>query len=165
MTNSFTFRMPAGIPGAISRGAGQATIDPVVLNASAAFPRYGMFGKTVSEKFVPLESGDAAAVITGLLVRPFPTQSSQDGLGTSTPPTSGAADRLKRGYMTATLAKGTSAKDGQVYVVTTAGGTVSVGDIVTSTTPAGGGTGVLVVGCFFTGPADANGIVELAFNI
>lgn len=165
MTNAFTYRMPAGIAGALSRGVGQATIEPQIGDAAKPFARYGMFGKTVSEKFVPLEAGDAAGVITGLLIRPFPTTSSQDGLGVSTPPTSGMLDRLRRGYMTVTLAKGTAAKDAQVYVVTTAGGTVALGDIVTAASPAGGGTAVAAAGCFFTGPADANGAVEVAYNL
>lgn len=165
MTNSFQFRMPAGIAGAISRGAGQATVEPQVADPAKPFLRYGIFGKTVAEKFVPLEAGDAAGVITGMLVRPFPTTSSQDGLGTSTPPTTGLLDRLKRGYMTVALKLGTAAKDAQVYVVTTAGGTVALNDIVPAASPAGGGTAVAAAGCFFTGPADANGIVEVAFNI
>lgn len=162
MTNSFTFRMPAGIPGAISRGQGQATVEPQVGNAATPFPRYGMFGKTVAEKFVPLVAADAAAVITGILVRPFPTTSSQDGLGTSTPPTSGMLDRMKRGYMTVLLSKGVAAKDAQVYVRITVNGADAVGQIEAG---AAGGECVAVVGCFFTGPADANGIVEIAFNI
>jgi hypothetical protein len=164
-TNAIQFRMPAGIPGALSRDASQSTVEPAAFNSAAAFPRYGMFGKTVSDKFVPLASGDAATAITGVLVRPFPTQSSQDGMGTSTPPTSGVGDRLRRGYMSVLLALGTAAKDAQVYVVTTAGGTVNVGDIVTSASPAGGGTAVAVAGCVFTGAADANGVTEIAFNI
>lgn len=163
MTNAFTYRMPAGIPGAISRGAAQATVEPVVGNAAADFPRYGMFGKTVAEKFVPLEAGDAAAVITGALVRPYPTNSSQDGLGTSTPPTSGGLlDRLRRGYMTVLLSAGVAAKDAPVYVRTTVNGAKAVGDIETA---AAGGECVLVADCTFTGPADANGIVEIALNI
>lgn len=165
MSNSLLFRMAAGIAGAISRGAGQATVEPQVADSTKPFTRYGMFGKIVSEKFVPLESGDAATVIYGSLVRTYPTTSSQDGLGVSTPPTSGVLDVLRRGYQSVLLAKGTAAKNAQVYVVTTAGGTVSLNDIVSSASPAGGGTGVAVAGCIFTGPADANGITEIEFNI
>lgn len=158
---ALTYRMPAGIPGAISR-AQQATVDPVVFNASKPFTSYGRFGKTVSGAFEPLESGDAAAVITGVLVRPYPTTSSQDGLGTSTPPTSGVGDRLKRGYISAHLSQGAAAKDAQVYVRITADTGKLVGDIEAG---ADSGACVAVVGCFFTGAADASGNVELAFNI
>lgn len=163
MSNAFTYRMPGGIPGAISRGAGQATVEAILGDAAKDFPRYGMFGKTVGDKFVPLEAGDAAGVITGILVRPYPTNSSQDGLGTSTPPTSGGVlDRLKRGYMTVLLAQGVAAKDAQVYVRTTVNGAKAVGDIETA---AAGGECVAVADCVFTGPADANGVVEIALNL
>jgi hypothetical protein len=163
--NAFTYRMPAGIAGAISRAAGQAIVEPQAGDAAKPFARYGVFGKIVSEKFVPLEAGDASGVIYGVLVRPFPAGASQDGLGTSTPPTSGILDCARRAYLSVALKLGTAAKNGQVYVVTTAGGTVSLGDIVTSASPAGGGTAVAVTGAVFTGPADANGIVEIAYRV
>jgi len=162
MTNSFLYRMPAGIPGAISRGAGQATVEPQILNASLPFTAYGKFGKIAAEKFVPIASGDAATDVYGLMVRPFPTTSSQDGLGTSTPPTSGVGDCLRRGYMSVLLNKGTAAKNTGVYVRVTAAGADVVGQIETA---ADSGKCVLVAGCVFTGPADANGIVEIEFNI
>lgn len=164
-TQSFQYRMPAGVPGALTRGANSATVEPVAGVSTSAFPRYGMFGKIVSEKFVPLGNGDAATLIYGLLIRPFPTTSSQDGIGTSTPPTSGILDCARRGYAAVLLALGTAAKAAQVYVVTTAGGSVNIGDIVTAASPAGGGTAVAVVGCFFEGPADATGNVEISYNI
>lgn len=159
--NAFTYRMPAGIPGAISRAAGSALIEPQIGNSAAAFPRYGMFGKIVSEKCVPLEAGDAAGVIYGALVRPYPTTSSQDGLGTSTPPTSGVLDIMRRGYMTVLLAQGVAAKNGQVYVRTAAASGKAVGDIEAG---ADSGNCVAVANCVFTGPADANGIVEIEFR-
>jgi hypothetical protein len=161
---SFTYRMPAGIPGGLSRGAGQATVEPQAGDAAKDFLGYGMFGKIVAEKFVPLEVGDVAGVIYGLLLRPFPTGASQDGLGTSTPPTSGGIlDVLRRGYATVALAGATAAaKNGQVYVRTTVGAGETLGTIEAA---ADGGDCVAVAGCFFTGPADANGIVEVAYNI
>jgi hypothetical protein len=73
--NAFMFRMPAGIPGAINR-PDQATIEPVALNPANPFTAYGRFGKTVAGLFVPQAGGDTVALITGLLVRPFPIQSS-----------------------------------------------------------------------------------------
>jgi hypothetical protein len=103
-------------------------------------------------------------VITGLLVRPFPTTSSQDGLGTSTPPTSGVIDRLKRGYMTVRWRSAPRPRTAGLRGHHRRRHRL-LGDIVTSASPAGGGTGVAVAGCFFTGPADANGIVEIAYNI
>ncbi len=165
MGNAITYRMAAGIPGSVTR-AEVSTISPEVIDSTTYPTKYGIFVKVVSGNIQPLASGDAATVIYGLLVRPFPTSGNgTDGLGTSTPPTSGICDVLRRGYIIAKLALGTAAKNAQVYVVTTAGGTVSVGDIVTSASPAGGGTAVLATSAFFTSPADANGIVEIAYNI
>lgn len=162
MSNSFKYRMPAGIPGALTRGANSATVEPCVLNAAAPFTAYGKFGKTVAEKFVPLAGGEAAAAITGILVRPFPTTSSQDGLTVSTPPASGVADRARRGYVSVHLDKGAAAKDAQVYVRVTAAGGDVVGQVETA---ADAGNCVAVTNCFFTGPADADGNTEIAFNI
>lgn len=162
MSNAIQYRMPAGIPGAISR-VQHATVEPEVLAATGYPTAYGVFVKTVSGAIKALESGDAAAVITGVLVRPFPTTGNGlDGLGVSTPPVSGVVDRLKRGYIFVKLAHGTAAKDAQVYVRTTAATGKYVGDIEDA---ADTGNCVAVPGCVFTGPADANGNVEIAYNL
>lgn len=161
---AITTRMGAGFPGRISR-SDSLTVEQAIIDPNTPPTAYGSFVKLVNGKVQPLAASDPAGAYD-LLVNPYPTQSSTNGLGSSpTPPTSGVADRLKRGYMTVPLKLGTAAKDGQVYVVTTAGGTVSVGDIVTSASPAGGGTAVAVTNCFFTGPADSGGIVEISKNI
>ena len=168
---AFTYRMPAGIAGAINR-PDQATVEPVALDASNPFPAYGRFGKTGNTGlFRPIQSGDAATVITGLLARPFPTNAGTDGLGTSTPPQNGGiGDRMKRGYMTTLLNFGAATKDGQVYVCNVATGSQVVGDIGDNSL--GGGNSVAVVGAFFTGPSDTSGAatdvvgqVEIAFNL
>jgi hypothetical protein len=161
---AITTRMGAGFPGRITR-SDSLTVEQEIIDSGTPPTIYGGFVKTVSGKLQPVASGDAAGAYN-VLVNPYPTQSSTTGLGSSpTPPTSGVADVLKRGYVAVPLKLGTAAKDGQVYVVTTAGGTVVVGDIVTSASPAGGGTAVAVTNCFFTGPADSNGFVEISKNI
>lgn len=161
---SFLYRMPAGIPGDVTRPS-QSTIEPGQIDASAPPTRYGVFLKLVSGKLQAVGAGDASAVIYGLLARPFPTNAANDPLGTATPPTSGLCDPMVRGYMTVKLALGTAAKGGAVYVVTTAGGSVVGGDIVTSAAPAGGGTATAVPNCIFMGAADASGNVEVRYNI
>lgn len=167
---AFTYRMPAGIPGAVNR-PDQATVEPVALDPVNDFPKYGRFGKTGNTGlFRPLQSGDAAALITGMLVRPFPTNAGTDGLGTALPPQNGGiGDRMKRGYMTTELNWGAAIKDGQVYVCNTAAGSQVVGDIGADSLS---GNAVAVVGAFFTGPSDASGAgadvvgqVEIAFNL
>lgn len=161
---AYITRMPAGIAGSVSR-SDSLTVEPGQIDAAFPATAYGTFAKIVSGLYRPLASGDASSVAVGVFTRPYPFQSSDNGFGPGTPPSSGILDVLKRGYFSATLKVGTAAKGGQVYVVTTAGGSVVVGDIVTSTTPAGGGTAVAVSGAFFTGAADASGITEIAYNI
>lgn len=161
---AYATRVPAGFPGSVSR-SDSLTIQQEVIDAATPPTAYGKVIKLVSGKAQPVASGDAGSVTYGWSVRPYPAQSSTNGLGGSAPPTSGIIDVLRRGFMTVTLTLGTAAKNGQVYVVTTAGGTVVVGDIVTAASPAGGGTAVAVTGSFFTGPADAGGVVEIMHNI
>lgn len=160
---AITLRAPAGFPGRVSR-SDSLTIQQEVIDSNTPPTIYGGVVKLVAGKLQPIASSDSAGVYD-FLVAPYPTESSSNAYGAATPATSGLADVLKRGYMTVTLAKGTAAKGGQVYVVTTAGGTVSVGDIVTAASPSGGGTAVAITNVFFMGPADAGGIVEISKNI
>ena len=74
---AYTYRMPAGIAGAVSRPH-HLTAEPVALNNAKAFGAYGPAGKDVGGYFVPLEAGDAVGVITGFYIRPYPTTSTPD---------------------------------------------------------------------------------------
>lgn len=162
--SAFLYRMPAGIPGDVTR-ASQSTIEPVFLNSALPFAGFGLFGKIASEKFVPFGAGDTAGVEYGLLVRSYPITggSGSDPLGTSTPPTKGVADVLRRGYMTVKLNAGTSAKDGQVYVrVAAAAAGKPIGGIEAA---ADGANTVAIPTAAFMGPADASGNVEIQYNI
>lgn len=162
---AYVTRVPAGFVGQVTR-FDSITVQPEVVDSTTPPTAFGAFIKLVSGKIQPIASGDAATVVYGLLVNPYPHQSSTNGLGVAaTPPTSGILSIMKRGYIAVKLVVGTAAKNGAVYVVTTAGGSVVVGDIVTSASPAGGGTAVAVSGAVFMGPADANGVVEIAYNI
>lgn len=160
---AFTYRMPSGIPGAVSRES-VSTIEAIPSNASLPFAGFGLFGKIASGKFVPVGSGDAAAAVYGLLVRAYPAGNTQDGLGTSTP-NQGATihDVLRRGYMTVKNNAGTPALNGQVYVrVAAAAAGKPIGGIEAA---ADSTNTIAVTNCIFMGPADANGNVEIAFNI
>lgn len=160
---AFLTRMPSGIPGAITRES-QAKIEPVVLDAAGPFPGYGLFGKVVSGKVRPMGAADVAASVYGLLVRPFPTNSSQDGLGTSTPPQNGGiGDMLVSGYASVKSNAGTPALNGTVYIrVANAAGGKPIGGIeaVADSTNT-----IVVAGARFMGPADASGNAEIAFNV
>lgn len=160
---AFKYRIPAGIPGAVNRAV-QATIEAQVYDAAFPVLLYGVPVKIVSGLVRPVASGDAATVVYGFLARPYPTNSSQDGLGTAVPNVASVADVMRRGYMTVKLNNVTAAtKNGGVYV--------RVAD-PTTPTPIGGleagadaGDCVLIPGCVFMGPADADGNVEIAYNI
>lgn len=150
---AFTTRMPVGIPGALSRGEGQATIEAGIYNSSAAFAAYGLPGKLSSGKFVPVTA--AADVVAGILLRPYPTHgaNASDPLGTAVPPTTGICNILRRGYI-AVVSAGTPAKGGQVYLDAT---TAAITAVSTSNTA--------LTGAKFTGSADANGVVEIEYNL
>ena len=164
MGNAFLYRMPYGIPGDVTRPA-HSTIEPQVLNASAAFAGFGLFGKIASGKFVPVGSGDAASAVYGLLVRPYPTQgaNASDPLGAAVPKTSGIADVLRRGYASVKVNAGTPALSGAVYIrVANAATGKPIGGIEAA---ADSTNTIQVSGCVFQGDADANGNAEIAFNI
>lgn len=161
---SYTTRMPSGFIGQVTRDDSK-TIVSEIIDATTPPTAYGSFVKLVSGKLQPIASGDAASVVLGLLVQPFPVQASGvvSALDTAaTPPASGLADVMRRGYLAVKLAQGTAAKKGQVYVRVTADTGKAVGDIETAADSA---KCVAVTGCFFTGAADANGVVEVEFNI
>jgi len=162
---AFVTRMPAGVVGAISRDIHDATVVPEIIDSANPPTRYGSPVKLVAGKLQPLASGDDGTAIHGWPVRAYPIQSTSDALGAAAPPARGMLDTLRRGFMAVQLAAGAAAKKGQVYVVTTAGGALAVGDVVTSASPAGGGTAVEVAGAYFTGPADPGGIIEIEFNL
>jgi hypothetical protein len=167
---SYVYRMPAGIPGTVNRIGANATIETMNVTpfgTTGAPTAYGVplvidatTGNVGNARI--LTSGDTA--VYGILAREFPTQSSQDGLGTSTPPLSGLISVLKRGYMMVLLSGTTAAvKGGQVYVWTAAASGSHIVGGFEAASP--GGSGFALTGCYFMGPADANGNTEIAFNI
>lgn len=114
---AYLYRMPSGIQGDISRRA-QSRVESASLNVSLPFPTYGVPGKIVSNKFIPLVANDVASAIWGLFARPYPITGANgnDPLGTSTPQATGPADVMRSGWMTVVNNAGTPAKGGQVYV-------------------------------------------------
>ncbi|WP_043614267.1 hypothetical protein [Chromobacterium violaceum] len=161
MGNSILYRMPSGIPGAVSRPS-QSTIEPAMLDPNNPFPSYGLFGKIVSGKLVPIGSGDTAANVYSLLVRAYPTNSGQDPLGAATPPTKGVIDNMRRGYMTVKVNAGTAAQSGQVYVRVA---NAATGKPIGGIEAAADSTNTIAVNATFMSAADASGNVEIAFNI
>jgi hypothetical protein len=162
MSNVFLYRMPSGIPGDVSRKL-DSTIESQLLDAANPFASYGVFGKLSGGKFVPLRQGDTADVVYGLLVRPYPTQGAQEPLGEAIPHPKGIANVLRRGYMTVKNHAGAAANGGQVYVrVADATADKPIGGIEAA---ADGTNTIAVTGSIFTNAGDANGNIEIAFNI
>ena len=158
---AFLYTMPGGTAGDVTR-AEHALVQSSQIDDTLPPTAFGAFVKRVGGKLRPIASGDAVTVVKGLYVRSYPSGASQDGLGVSTPPVKGMGDVLRRGFMLVKLAAGSAAADGQVFVRVTAAGGKLVGDIETA---ADSGACVAVSDCFFTGPADASGIVEVEYKL
>ena len=164
---AFQYRMPAGIPGAITR-VSSANVEAALLDTTNYPTSFGvpMAIDATSHGARKLMAADTATSVYGFYVRPFPTQNvtQNDPLGTSTPPTSGIANVLKRGYINVKLNGATAAaKNGIVYVRTLTGTGSVIGGIEAAADASN--TFALPSSCYFTGPADASGNVEIAFNI
>jgi hypothetical protein len=160
---AFLTRMPFGIPGDVTRQS-QAKIEAQVLNASLPFSAFGLFGKIASGKFVPFAGAETAADAYGILVRPYPITgtNASDPLGTSVPPTTGLADVLRSGYINVKNNAGTPAVGGAVYVRIAAAAGKPIGGFEAA---ADGVNTIAITGATFAGAADANGNVEIAYNI
>jgi hypothetical protein len=165
------YRMPAGIPGEVNR-AQSSKIEANIITPTGTSGHPTMLGGPVvmdaTSKAMRLPTtGDAAASIYGFLCRRYPSgpgAGGNDPLGTGTPPDSGVCDVLRSGYITTKLYGATAAaKGGQVYVRLdnagagqVNGGVEAASDTTHTVAPAN---------CTFMGPADANGNVEISFNI
>ncbi|AIR07162.1 hypothetical protein JT31_21880 [Cedecea neteri] len=159
-------RMPIGIVGAVTRPR-DLTIEPVTLDLQKPFSGYGLPGKYVSNKFVPLESGDTIDKVQGIFVRPYPITSAADlaYLGVKV---NQVADELKRGYICvkATVGSAVTAQKGDPVYVRVAGGTSGspVGTFVLSPDSTADNTPQLK-NAQVMGPGEADGRIEIAFNI
>lgn len=162
------FRMPAGFAGDLQR-AEVATIETQLIDPTAPPTAFGVAVKMVNGKIQPINNAaDTAASVYGVNLRAYPIQGNgTDPLGTSTPPTSGVADVLKRGYVMASLGGTTPAtKDGTVYVrVAGAAAGKPLGGFEAAADATSANTVAMPSSWYFTGPADANGVVEVAINI
>jgi hypothetical protein len=166
---AYAYRMPAGSPGAVSR-IEHLTSEPQNVDSAQALITplgYGKPLKTVAGAARAMTTGDGVALITGWLIRSYPHGgAANDAIGTSTAPTAGLINRMKRGYMqvTASLQSGvgTPAKDGPVYFRTTAAGGKLYGDLEATSDA---GNNAIIPGAFWMGPPDTAGNCEIAYNI
>jgi len=167
---AFVYRMDTGYPGITNRQH-DCTVEAQVISSVSPPPEYGIgvvIDAATGQIRAPV-AGDPPApggMVYGLYVKPYPTQGStfNDPLGAASPPVAGIGNVLKRGYMTVKLRGAAAAvKNGPVYIwkAPAGGGQIPGGITADGSTPAN----VMVLPGYFMGPADANGITEVALNI
>lgn len=175
--NAFTYRMPAGIPGDVNR-AFASTIEPNLTDEADPPTAYGRAVVLNGASGIgPVGAGKTPEDLYGVLVRPFPTNQSTTPSffgstpltdpASGTPPDSGACDVMKKGYMTVVLYGATPAVAGGAVFVRIAN--AGAGEVVGGFEAADDGADCIQAGTknttYFRGPADANGNVEIAWNV
>ena len=182
--DAITYRMRAGFLGEVNRSH-PAGIEPCLIDASAPPTAYGqaVVVDATTQGVRPLVAGDSGLTgVYGFTVRPFPTQAASSAVGfggtqaeggaisaaSPTPPTSGSTDVLRSGYIIAKLNTGATAVKGAgvfIWVAATSGDHIQGG--LESAASAGNTIALTDAGSVatFNGGADANGLVEIAFNV
>jgi hypothetical protein len=164
MSNAFIYRMPAGIPGDVSRKE-MAKIEPQLFDADYPCLFFGIPVKMSSGKIRPMATEDTGQPY-GFLVRPYPSMmSSSEAVGTATPDVTKVADILVSGYMTVKNYDGTPAAGGAVYYRSQAGSPAGNQGHVTAENDGSPTTSIAITGCHFMGAEDSNGNVEISFNV
>lgn len=180
MDDAFKFRMGAGFPGDVNR-VHPFSVEPVLIDVNAPPTAYGqpVVVDATTQGVRPLVAGDSGLdAIYGVTVRPFPLQapSSPNNFGgtqtaggaitsSGTPPASGVLDVLRAGYIMVKANVGSApVKGGRVFiwVAATAGNHIQ-GQFESAAS--GGNTIELDEKSYFNGVPDANGNVEISFNI
>jgi hypothetical protein len=172
VSNAFTFRMPVGYPGDVNR-AEQASVEaqqitPFGTSGAPTAPGLAVVIDATSGMVRLPTTGDALTAIYGVLVREYPSQSTLqvDPLGGLFVPAQGACSVLKRGYIMVQIGGTTAAiKGGPVFVRISGAATGKVIGDFEALADGGNTVALPIQNYYFTGPADANGITEIAFNI
>lgn len=164
MANTILYRMSSGIAGAISRSQ-DLTVEPHVLDSTKPFAAYGLGGKIADGKFVPVESGDTATVLAGIFVRPYPTASQPDKVRQIGSGFNFTGDNLKRGYVTVNIGGDASAVALNALVYMRVDNPTDASPLGAFLAAADGENTVQITNAYFNGPGDADGNIELAYNI
>ncbi|MFT2253404.1 hypothetical protein [Escherichia coli] len=164
MANTILYRMPAGIAGGISRPQ-DLTVEPHILDATKPFPAYGLGGKIVGGKFVPVEAADPVTVLAGIFVRPYPTASQPDKIRQVGTGYNFAGDNLKRGYVTVNIGGDASSVALYAPVFMRVGTPTAASPLGAFLAAADDANTVQITNAYFNGPGDADGNIELAYNI
>lgn len=156
---AYMYRMPSGIPGDVSRKS-HSTIESH--NMATPVAAFGLFVKMDAlGNLAPLASADTAASVYGLLVRSYPTTSATNDLGAAAP-VKGINDVMVRGYMTVKCNAGTAKKGGVVHVRIAA---AAAGKPIGGVEAVADAANTIAVNARFMHDADAQGNVEIAYNI
>jgi len=157
----FYKRMPGGIAGQVTREE-MAKKEPQMMSPTAPPLFYGIPVKMDGNGKITFITG-AGDKIRGFLTRPYPVQEESinyEGFSMGQPSVKQPCDILRSGYMMVQCLAGTPVLDGQVYVRWgTDSGTQGTIEAVTS------GNQVAITGAYFLGGADADGNVEIVYNI
>jgi len=161
---AYAYRFPQGVVGNVSRNAPNATIEPKFLSTTAK-PAIGTPVKLVAGVAAAIAASDANTVVYGILTRAYPTSAgaytSSNNFGNEVAPDL-PAGILKRGYITVQNLVGTPAVGGAVYF-RNANGTAN--NPLGSIEAAASANVVQLLGAYFNGTADADGTVEIAYNL
>lgn len=172
---AFQFRMGAGFPGDVNRSH-PVSIEPALIDPTTPPTAYGqpVLINSTTQGVRIFAAGDQSNTVEsgyGITVRPYPSQAASGGgnfgaasLGASAPPLTGVIDILRAGYIMGYLPAGGSPKKGDsVYVWSVAS---TGGNVLGSLTAAySAGNTTKLKNATFNGSPDANGFVEIAFNI
>ncbi len=168
---AFPFRMGAGFAGDVNR-THPFSEEPNIVDPTSPPLIYGqaVILNTVNNGMRPFVAGDTAVTIPyGFLVRPFPITGGSanplvtQGIGAATPPTQGAIDVLRQGYILVQV-NGATVKGGAVFVWCAA----STGSHIQGgfeAAASGGNTAALDVNRFaYNGAPDSSGVVEMVIR-
>lgn len=148
-------RMPAGVPGHVSRPA-ESTLETCLVGDTAIAWGAPVKRNATTGKLEGIALGDTE--IYGFLARPYPTGGGKGGTATgddgeAAPGT--LAEVMRRGYMTVVCAKGTPVGGGKVYVRLEGGLIETAAD-----------TGKTIeIPARFSDGMDAANLTEISYNI
>lgn len=129
-----------------------------VLNTDNSVSLWGASGSGVSAATLANFAGFAVAEVKQIMTYTFGANASASGYEPAV-----TADIIDMGSITTFIAETSAlAAGGAVYIVTVAGSTYAVGQLLTIASPSDGATTINLTNCrWTTGKVDANGIAEL----